>query len=344
MMLDLRLLIVDDQAANVRLLERMLRREGYTDIQTATSGQQAVQLAQRAPPDIVLLDLHMPDLSGIAVIHELRLLDPLAYPLVIVLTGDDSPRAKAEVLAAGAKDFIAKPFDNTEVVLRVRNLADLRLMHKRLQRTNDQLEDKVRERTAELEEARLEVLERLAMAAEFRDDATGQHTRRVGIVSERLARALSLPPEQVELIARAAPLHDVGKIAIPDHILLKPGPLAEDEMVIMRTHTTVGAKLLSASRSPLLNTAREVALCHHERWDGDGYPERLQGEDIPISGRIVAIADFFDALSHDRPYRRRNSVDDVLELIRQQRSKHFDPLVTDAFLDSAAGIYQELVV
>jgi putative two-component system response regulator len=337
-----RTLIVDDEPANLRVLEQVLRRQGYTQIETATSGRDALELAAVNTPDIVLLDLHLNDLNGIEVIHELRALNPVSYPLVIVLTGDTSSRAKAEVLAAGAKDFITKPFDNNEIVLRFRNLADLRVMHKRLQRSNEVLEAKVRERTAEAEEARLEVLERLAMAAEYRDDATGQHIRRVGTLAGWLARAVGLPSEEADRIASAAPLHDVGKIAIPDQILLKPGRLSTHEVDIMRTHTTIGAKLLSKSRSPLLNTAYEVALCHHERWDGRGYPNGIGGDEIPIAGRIVGLVDYFDALSHDRPYRRRSGLHDVLQNIRSERGKHFDAHVTDAFLDWAATLYQEL--
>jgi len=338
----LRILIVDDEPTNLRLLEQVLRRNGYTQIQTATSGRGALKLAGLNIPDIVLLDLHLRDMNGIEVLYGLHDLSPMLFPLAIVLTGDTSSRAKAEVLAAGAKDFLTKPFDNTEIVLRVRNLAALRLMHKRLLRSNEVLEAKVRERTAEAEEARLEVLERLAMAAEYRDDATGQHIRRVGTLAGWLARALGLNSEESERIARAAPLHDVGKIAIPDQILLKPGRLNAAEVDIMRTHTTIGAKLLSKSRSPLLNTAREVALYHHERWDGAGYPHGIGGDEIPIAGRIVGLVDFFDALSHDRPYRRRNGLHDVLEIIRAERGKHFDARVTDAFLDWAATLYYEL--
>ena len=337
----LSILVVDDEPANAHLLERILRRAGYSQVRNTTSAFQALQMAALEPPDIVLLDLHMPDLSGIEVIQQLRAHDRFTYPLVVVLTGDDSPNAKAEALAAGAKDFITKPFDTTEVLLRIRNLVDLRQTHKHLQHSNEQLQLKVVERTAELEEARLEILERLAMAAEFRDDATGQHTRRVGIIAGRLARTLGFEASEAELIERAAPLHDVGKIAIPDHILLKPGPLDPAEMDVMRTHTTIGAQLLSESRSSLVHTAGEIALSHHERWDRRGYPHQIGGEDIPIAGRIVALADFFDALSHDRPYRLRNPVEEVLRLIRIERGKHFDPSVTDAFLDSFHA-YEEL--
>jgi putative two-component system response regulator len=274
----------------------------------------------------------------VEVLRQLRGDDIERAPLVVVLTGDDSQKARAEALSAGARDFITKPFDTHEIALRIRNFAELRLLHKRLQQSNADLELKVFARTAELEEARLDVLDRLAKAAEFRDDATGQHTRRVGTTAGRIARILSLEQKEVELIERAAPLHDVGKIGIPDAILLKPGPLNDAEMIIMRSHTTIGGDLLASSRSPLLRIARDIALSHHERWDGEGYPQRLGSGDIPLSGRIVAVADFFDALSHDRPYRRANPLPAVLELMRSERGRHFDPLVIDAFMDlQAAG-------
>lgn len=329
------LLVVDDEPANLRLLERVLWRAGFVNIRSTTSPREALQMAGDLMPDIVLIDLHMPEMSGVAVMRELNAVDADMQPLVVMLTGDDSRAAKAEALSAGAKDFITKPFDTTEVALRIRNFADLRIMHKRLQQSNDSLEQKVQLRTAELERARLDILDRLAMAAEFRDDATGQHTRRVGAMAGRLAVSLSLSARNVQLIERAAPLHDVGKIAIPDSILLKPHALEPEEMNIMRTHTTVGAKLLSATASPLLEAASEIALSHHERWDGKGYPRRLGGAEIPLTGRIVALADFFDALTHDRPYRTANRVQDVVGLIHAERGRHFDPDVVDAFLEIA---------
>ena len=319
------ILVVDDEAPNVNLMVKILRRAGYTNVTSTTDPREAIALARLRHPDLALLDLHMPQMSGVEVMRALLDTEEFARPMVVILTGDDSRQAKARALSSGARDFIAKPFDTNEVVLRVNNLADLRIMHMRL-------EEKVRARTEELERARFDLIERLGMAAEFRDDDTGQHTRRVGTAAALLAQALGLRPDQVEMLERAAPLHDVGKIAIPDRILLKAGPLEPEEMAIMRTHTTIGARLLSASQSPLLDVACEIALAHHERWDGTGYPRGLAGADIPLNGRIVAIADFFDALTHDRPYRKQRNRDAVLATIRSERGRHFDPDVTDAFL------------
>jgi putative two-component system response regulator len=306
---DLAILIVDDEPANLRLLERVLRRAGFRNVTTTTTPGDVVSIAGTVLPDIILLDLHMPELSGVEVLEQLRGEDIELAPLVVVLTGDDSREARAQALSAGARDFITKPFDTHEIALRIRNFAELRRLHKRLQQSNANLEFKVWERTAELEEARLDVLDRLAKAAEFRDDNTGQHTRRVGTIAGRIARILSLDAKQVELIERAAPLHDVGKIGIPDAILLKPGPLDKTEMTVMRTHTTIGANLLSSSRSSLLKIASDIAISHHERWDGTGYPQGLGGDEIPLAG-------------------------DVLELMESERGKHFDPPVIDAFMES----------
>lgn len=202
------------------------------------------------------------------------------------------------------------------------------------------LEYKVRERTADLEEAQLEILERLALAAEFRDDETGQHTQRVGRTAAVLARALGLPNDKVTLIHRAAPLHDVGKLGVPDSILRKPGKLTREEFEIMKTHTTIGAQILSGSRFPILQLAEEIALTHHERWDGNGYAG-LAGERIPLSGRIVALADVFDALTNDRIYRKAMPLEDALAEIELQRGRHFDPEIADAFLRTTRPLLSE---
>jgi putative two-component system response regulator len=250
----------------------------------------------------------------------------------LVLLAESTPSAKEEAILLGARDFIAKPVDPMEAVLRIRNLLEARFCNQQLQAQNEVLEARVRERTAELEEAQFEVLERLALAAEYRDDSTGQHTRRVGQLSALVARNLGFPGKQVALIRRAAPLHDVGKIGIPDHILLKAGKLTEGEYGQMKAHTFIGARILSESRFPLLEEAQEIALTHHERWDGTGYPHRLKGNAIPVTGRIVAVADVFDALTHQRPYKQAWTVDAAVAEIVSQRNRQFDPAVVDAFL------------
>ena len=208
----------------------------------------------------------------------------------------------------------------------------VRHLHLQVQAQNAVLEERVRERTRELEEAHVEMLDRLAVAAEFRDDDTGQHIRRVGQMSAILARDLGLPRDQVELIRRAAPLHDVGKIGIPDRILLKPGKLTPEEFEVIKTHATIGARILSGGRFPLLKLAEEIALTHHERWDGTGYPHGLKGEAIPLSGRIVALADAFDALTAPRSYRKTRSVEEAVVTIQRAAGTQFDPRVVDTFM------------
>ena len=313
---DAAILVVDDEGSNVLLLKRLLQQAGYTNVRSTTDPRQVLSLYSAAPPDLILLDLHMPHLDGFAVMESLApQITAGTYLPILVLTADITPEAKRRALAIGAKDFLTKPLDHTEVLLRIRNLLETRHLHRQLQGQNRLLEEKVRERTLELEEARIEILERLAIAAEYRDDATGQHAQRVGQTAALLARGVGLAETQVELIRRAAPLHDIGKIGIPDGILLKPGALTGEEFEIMKAHTIIGARILSGSRFPLLQLAEEIALTHHERWDGTGYPRGLRGEQIPLSGRIVAVADAFDAMTSDRPYRKALSWAEVWDLL-----------------------------
>jgi putative two-component system response regulator len=249
-----------------------------------------------------------------------------------MLTADDSADIKRRALALGAKDFVGKPFDSAEVLLRIKNLLEMKFLHQSLQGQNFELEKKVAERTKELEQSQLEVLERLAAAVEFRDDDTGEHTKRVGMVSAMLAEALGLHSETVQLIGRGSPLHDIGKVGIPDNILLKAGPLTSEEFEIMKAHTVIGARMLANGRSELVRISQRIALSHHEWWDGSGYPHRTSGQRIPLEARIVAVADFLDALTHDRPYRLAWSIDETLAEIKRRSGSHFDPAVADALV------------
>jgi putative two-component system response regulator len=336
---DARILIVDDQPANVTLLERMLEQRGYTDVVSTNDPTEVVALCERLAPDLLLLDLHMPRLDGFALMQALA---PWAseqgYLPILVLTADISQEAKQRALAMGAKDFLTKPLNPTEVFLRVKNLLEARQLHLQLHRHNAELEQRVRVRTADLEQSRLEILDRLAQAAEYRDDETQQHARRIGRAAGALAHQLGLPAKAAREIRRAAPLHDIGKIGIPDQILLKPGKLTDEEFDVIRTHTTIGAQLLSGSQAPLLQRAEEIALTHHERWDGSGYPNGLAGDRIPIAGRIVSVVDVFDALTHDRPYKDAWPIGEAVEEILRQAGRQFDPAVVEAFqrLDHAA--------
>jgi putative two-component system response regulator len=328
----LRILVVDDDANNVLLLTRILERDGYTRVEGTTDPSQIVGMFANEDADLVLLDVHMPEIDGIELMRRLGPLtgDGRRVPL-LALTADKNEDTKRRALAAGARDFLGKPFDRTELLLRVRNLLQVRELQKRLDERNVALEDAVTRRTSELEQTRLEILARLALAAEYRDDETQQHAWRIGRTSAMLASRLRLGTEEVDLIQRAAPLHDVGKIGIPDAILLKTGPLTGAERERMRTHTTIGAEILSGSETPVLRMAEEIALTHHERWDGDGYPQRLQGDEIPLASQIVAVADVFDALTHDRPYKPAWPVQEAVDEIRDQAGRQFDPRVVEAF-------------
>jgi putative two-component system response regulator len=320
-----KILIVDDEKANIRFLEIILQQAGYTNVHSTTDALQSHTLFCSIQPDIVLLDLAMPHMDGFEVMRQLHP-EMLNNPVpILVLTADGSSSTKHKALKQGAMDFLTKPLDEIEVLLRINNLLETRF-HGVL------LEARVQERTRELENAQLETLQRLALAAEYRDDDTGLHTRRVGTTAGRIAGVLGLPPAQVDLITRAAPLHDVGKIGITDAILLKPGKLTDEEFATMKQHTTIGARMLSGSTSPWLKLAEEIALTHHERWDGRGYPQKLSGEDIPLVGRIVAVADVFDALTHERPYKKAWPVDAATAEIQAQSGSQFDKHVVTAFL------------
>ncbi|HJQ09888.1 MAG TPA: HD domain-containing phosphohydrolase [Gemmatimonadaceae bacterium] len=330
---DARILIIDDHQANVDALKRILRSAGFACVNSTTDPLVGVRLVQTWAPDLVLLDLHMPNLDGFGVLDSIRPhLGNGSYLPVVMLTGDSNEETKRRALSSGAKDFLTKPFDATEVVLRIGNLLETRSLYSRIRNHNEQLEQRVVERTREFEQAQFEILQRLAAAAEFRDDETGQHTERVGELAARLATQMGLPVERVDLIRRAAPLHDVGKIGIPDSILRKAARLTPQERRIMQTHSTIGAAMLAGGHSALVKTAEQIARSHHERWDGGGYPDGIGGENIPLEARLVAVADYFDALTHNRPYRAAWSVDRTIKKIVAERERHFDPSVVDALL------------
>jgi len=326
-----RLLIVDDEDANIEVLQRILTRAGFTRIFTSNDSRQATALYVEHRPDLILLDLHMPHLDGLEVMDQLNEIAEASYLPILILSGDLTPEARRDALSRGAKDFVNKPFQQDELLLRIKTLLETRFLYIQIQSQNQLLEAKVRERTRELVEAQIEIIQRLAVAAEFRDDNTGQHTHRVGQMSALLAKQLGLADSQVALIRRAAEMHDVGKIGVPDGILMKMGKLTVEEFEIVKTHTTIGARILSGGKFPLLRLAEEIAFSHHERWNGEGYAN-LRGADIPLAGRIVAVADVFDALTQQRPYKPAWPVAEAIAEIDLQRSRQFDPAVVDAFL------------
>ncbi len=327
-----RILLVDDEESVVRALQKLLSRAGYPEPLGLTDPTQVFQVVDNEEVDLLILDLHMPGLDGFQVLEGLpEHLGEGEYLPVLILTGDDDPALRRRALDAGAHDFLRKPFDVAEARARVNNLLETRFLNQRVARQRDEMEDRVRERTAELADTRTEILHRLARAAEYRDDVTGRHAERVGLLSSLLAAELGFPHREVDIIRRTAPLHDIGKIGIPDAVLRKPGRLTPSEFELMKTHTLIGEEILGGGHHQILRVAAQIALSHHEHWDGGGYPQGLAGEEIPIAARVVSVADTFDVLSHNRPYKDAHPVGDVIDEIRRCRGTQFDPEIVAAF-------------
>lgn len=326
------ILVVDDESQVTGLIERILRREGYLNVTSLNQPECAVELCREIKPDLVLLDLNMPNLSGFEVLAQIQLenYDFETTP-VVVLTGERGREARMRALNLGARDYIFKPFD-FEVLARIRNLLEHRLLSKSLFFHNQILEERVQQRTFELQEAHVETVRRLGLAAEFRDDDTGEHVVRICESTRLLATALGEEAGRAVCLGLAAKLHDIGKLGIPDSILLKPGRLSEAEFEVMKRHTVIGANILSGAHSTLLQTAQVIAMSHHEKWDGTGYPAGLAGEAIPHSARLVAVCDVFDALTSRRPYKEAWPVEKAVSHIREQSGRHFDPAIVEAFL------------
>lgn len=335
-----RILIVDDEPANLKLLDKMLRAAGYEQLVLISDPRTVLEAYREGPVDLILLDINMPHLDGFAVLEQLQALDDPLLPPVVILTAQHDRATLLRALTAGARDFIGKPFDRFELLARVRNLLDVHLAQRLLKARKDELEAEVKARTHELHRTRLQIVQRLGRAAEYRDNETGFHIMRVSHIAVLLAEAVGWDACQCDLMLNASPMHDIGKIGIPDHILLKPGRLEPAEMAIMQTHTTIGAEILGDGDSELLRLAREIALTHHEKWDGSGYPHGLAGEGIPLSGRIVAVADVFDALTSERPYKRAWSVEEAVAYVREQAGRHFDPLLVQHFLDRLPAVLE----
>ena len=332
---DARILIVDDTPANVMLLQKVLQMSGYKNIETLTDSREVIRTYLTYKPDLLLLDLRMPYMDGLEVLEKLNALkNEDDYLPVIIITAQDDKETRQRGYLLGAKDYISKPIDTTEVLMRIRNMLEIRLMHNDLKFYSRQLEEKVAEQTREVSELQLELINRLLLAVEFRDDATGKHILRIGNYARVLGRLIGMKEQECTKLFHASMMHDVGKIGIPDEILLKPGRLTEAEFEKMKTHTVKGAEILVGSASEIVNLAEVIALTHHERWDGGGYPKGLKGEDIPIEGRITALIDVFDALLAKRPYKEAWEMERVLQYIESESGRQFDPYLSRVFLNN----------
>jgi putative two-component system response regulator len=339
-----RILVVDDVEQNLALLGGLVRTLGY-EVETARDGLEALAKLVLGF-DLVLLDVMMPGLDGYEVARRVRA-DPRTQDLPIILvTVLDSREDRVKAIQAGASDFIAKPVDKTELTVRISSQLRLKEAQDALKRNQAELEERVARRTEELRRtveetadanrrtyaAHIDTIRRLVLAAELKDLETVRHIMRISRYSTVVGKALHLSPGEIEVLGHAVTMHDVGKIGIPDAILFKRGALDEEEKKIMESHTLIGSRILEDSPSELMQLGHVVALTHHERWDGTGYPRRLRGEQIPIAGRICAVVDVFDAMTTDRPYRPAFQPEAALRVMREGRGSHFDPRLLDLFL------------
>ena len=347
------IMIIDDESYNVLVVRKFLQHAGYEKFVTTTESTGAIELMKGNLPDVVLLDIMMPEVSGIDILQVMKLTPELSTIPVIVLTASPDPALKTQALELGATDFLAKPVDSSELVLRVKNVLAAKSHFDMLAQYSVDLERKVLERTRALEASRRQVIFCLAKASEFRDNDTGHHVIRVGKYAGVIAQELGYSPAQVEALEQAAQLHDVGKIGIPDAILHKPGKLDPDEFDFikkhpgfgkqiiecmpevecqqLKRHTKLGGELLDVKAEPIMRMASRIALTHHEWWNGEGYPLGLAGEDIPIEGRITAVADVYDALSSARPYKKPIPREKCFEMLEENRGTQFDSRILDAF-------------
>ncbi len=325
-----KVLIVDDTPANLGVLGGTLESEGY-EISTAPSGEIAIEIANSFLPDLILMDIMMPGMDGFQACETLKNDQATQGIPVIFMSALNDIDSICKGFDHGGLDYISKPFRREEVLSRVKTHIQLHLLIKEREQYTQILEETVQERTKELHSTRLEVINCLGRAGEYRDNETGMHVVRMSHYSRLLGERIGLTEENCNLLFHASPMHDIGKIGIPDHVLLKPGKLTHEEWSIMQTHVTIGAEILSRDDSPLMKTAKIVALHHHEKWDGSGYPNQLKGESISLEGRIIAVCDVFDALTSERPYKKAWPLDKTMELIESSSGKHFEPAIVDQF-------------
>lgn len=326
--------IVDDSEINLTLLRALVLRLGDCEPHLYDKPQEALDACHDVLPDLLIVDYMMPEMDGIQLIKHFRAIPGAADLPVLMITANDQKDVRYQALESGANDFLNKPIDRSEFAARAKNMLALRRSQKLLADRAVHLASMVDEQTEVIRRREQELIFCLSRAAEFRDPETGGHIQRMAYYSQLIAQKLGLTADQQRLILEAAPMHDVGKIGIPDHILLKPSRLDTAEFEIMKDHARLGYELLSRTTSPILLAGAEIAYAHHEKWDGSGYPNGLQGERIPLFARIVAVADVFDALTSERVYKPAWTLDAARQLLVEGRDKHFDAHCVDAFLSA----------
>ncbi len=361
-LLDARIMIIDDEELVIRAVQRFLSVEGFSNFHGVRDSTRAIDAIREVQPDVVLLDIMMPTVSGLDILRERRKHHSLQIIPFIILSASSEIEVKREALSLGAAEFLSKPVDNVDLVLRVQNSLIIKRHYDQIRNYATDLERQVQLRTRQIELSREQIVQCLAKAAEFRDNETGQHVVRVGKYAAVIAKQLGFGPNYCRQIELASQLHDVGKIGIPDHVLLNPGkltpeqfeimkqhcrlgveimePLARAESDLLRRYATISGQVMDGVESPLLTMAANIARTHHEKWDGTGYPAGLRAEEIPIEGRITCVADVYDALCSERPYKPTYSPERCLEIMLSERGSRFDPTVLDAFLEMIEEINQ----
>ncbi|MBB5019003.1 putative two-component system response regulator [Chitinivorax tropicus] len=334
----MKVIVVDDTRINLTLMQHLIKRLDDAEALLFEQSAEALQWCIDNDPDLIVVDYMMPSPDGLEFIERFRAAPEKQDIPVLMVTANNDNEVRYKALDVGANDFLTKPIDNKEFLARARNMLALRRSQKALNDRAAWLAEEVHKATLEIKRGEQETILRLTRAAEFRDPETGAHIQRMALYSQLIARKLGWSAIEQELILASAPMHDVGKVGIPDQILLKPGRLDDQELEIMRKHAQYGHDILHGSQSPLLQMGAIIALTHHEKYDGSGYPNMLKGEDIPQVGRIVAVADVFDALMSERPYKKAWPLEQALDFLKAQRGQHFDPACLDAFFDSWEAI------
>jgi putative two-component system response regulator len=326
-----KILVVDDVPMIRLSLRRMLEKEGYVCLE-AEDGNQALVLATQESPELMLCDIHMPGIQGLDLVRLLQ--GRIPDVSIVMVSAEEETGTAVKCIEMGAFGFVHKPFHVREILVQVKAALRRRMLEIEHRDRERVLAEKVREQTREIRESREEIALRLISASDERDNETGAHVRRIGLFAAEMARLLGWPPEEVETLRTAAPMHDLGKVGIPDAILQKPGPLTDEEWVVMRTHTTTGARILKGSKVHFIQMAARIAACHHEKWNGLGYPAGLKGEEIPVEARITGLVDVYDALSHKRHYKDAWPEEKVVQILQEGRGTHFDPKILDLFLEN----------